>query len=96
MCYDDDRIACKITLPVDQLKGNLQFKAKTFKREFNENDWLKHWGEKDGNAFVSFKLFNSMYQFEFIVALTLGFVSNCWFVNIYCKYLHVNVVAWNL
>ena len=49
----DCHFACKITLPVNQSKGDLQFKLIPFERELNQKDWIEDWGEKDGNLFVS-------------------------------------------
>ena len=72
-------MACKITLPIDQSKGELQFKSIPFKWKFNIQDWIKRWGEKDGNAFVS-KIFEGIFYFRFL-DLKLGFELNYSFVD---------------
>ena len=75
--YDDDeQLACKITLPVNQsTTGNLRFKFKLFEKKFDMGDWIERWGEKDGNLFVSKML-------DLIVTIKLVFESNCWLVKL--------------
>ena len=72
-------MAWKITLPIDQSKGELQFKSIPFEEEFDKVDWIERWGVKDGNAFVS-KIFEGIFHFKFI-DLKLGFELNYSFVD---------------
>ena len=73
--YEKLCIDYKITLPVNQSTGNLQFKSELIEENFNMGVWIERWGEKDGNAFVS-------KMFDLIVTIKLGFESNCWFVKL--------------
>lgn len=72
-----DGIACKITLPINQLTDNLQFKLSPLK--INKKNLIEHWGEKDGNLIVS-KIFAThiiynkcKHRFESIIRKNLGY-----------------------
>ena len=69
------KIACKIILPVNQSTCDVAVRSEAFEEQFNVDDWIEHWGEKDGNLFVS-KTFNS------IATIKLTFESNVLLLNL--------------